>query len=578
MRPRLGPRVDRLLDHREYPILFVDDEPENLRLFERSFRREFQIRTVSSGEEALESLHDHPAALVLSDHRMRGMSGVELLAKVREVDDRTVRILVTAYADADTLSEAINDGWIYRYVAKPWRPDEMRLTLRTGIEMYALLREREELLYEMEALNRAAKLLNRELELIPLLDRILATVTDDFGFDGGIVFLFDEARTRLQAIRTSAAGAAGSPSACLLDLDVPAEAAPGFIARLRENRTQVVRRSELDELEGPVRRLAAEVAADEILVVPLLGHAGVIGALAADNRSGGEGFGASDHTLLDGLAAQAVIAIENARLVADLRREREQVRRADRLGTLGTLAAGLAHEINNPLVAIRTFLTLAPAKRHEDDREFWHDYHDLGLREVDRIHALVRTMGSLGRDGGDEATRAACDLDEIVGEAAALLVPEAGRARVEVTVRHEGDLPKVVGVRDHLHQVVLNLLVNAIHATARPGHGTAAEGPMGHVHVRVGPTALEGAEAAFLEVVDDGHGIRSEDLERVFDPFFTTKGPDQGSGLGLMICHRIVTDHGGRIEVQSLEGRGATFRVVLPARGSRLTPSEAGGR
>lgn len=577
MRPRLGPRVDRLLDHREYPILFVDDEPENLRVFELGFRREFQIRTARSGEEALQSLHDHPAALVLSDHRMGGMSGVELLAKVREVDERTVRILVTAYGDAATLSEAINNGWIYRYVAKPWRPEEMRLALRTGIEMYALLREREELLYEMEALNRAAKLLNRELELIPLLDRILATVTGDFGFDGGIVFLFDEARTRLQAIRCSA-GAGDGPSARLLDLDVPARTAPGFVARLLENRTQIVRMSELTELEGPVRRLATEVAADEILVVPLVGHAGVIGALAADNRSGGEGFGASDYTLLDGLAAQAVIAIENARLVADLRREREQVRRADRLGTLGTLAAGLAHEINNPLVAIRTFLTLAPAKRHEDDREFWHDYHDLGLREVDRIHALVRTMGSLGRAGGDEGMRAACDLGEIVAEAAALLAPEAGRARVEITVEHEGDLPKVVGVRDHLHQVALNLLVNAIHATARPGHGAAGEAPMGHVQVRVGPAELEGAEAACLEVADDGYGIRSEDLERVFDPFFTTKGPDQGSGLGLMICHRIVTDHGGRIEVQSLEGRGATFRVLLPARGPRLTPTEGGGR
>jgi signal transduction histidine kinase len=576
MRPRHGPRVDRLLDYREYPILFVDDEPENLRVFELSFRREFEIRTARSGEEALQSLHDHPAALVLSDHRMGGMSGVELLAKVREVDDRTVRILVTAYGDAATLSEAINNGWIYRYVAKPWRPEEMRLTLRTGIEMYALSREREELLYEMEALNRAAKLLNRELELVPLLDRILATVTEDFGFDGATVFLFDEAGTRLQAIRSSPREEGGVASR-LVDLDVPVENAPEFVRRLREGRTQVVRMSELTSLEGPVRRLATEIAADEILVVPLHGHAGVIGALTADNRRGGEGFGASDYTLLDGLAAQAVIAIGNARLVADLKREREQVRRADRLGTLGTLAAGLAHEINNPLVAIRTFLTLAPAKRHEDDREFWSDYHDLTLREVDRIHTLVRTMGSLGRDGGEGSSRAACDLGEVVSEAVALLEPEAGRAGVEVTIEREGDVPKLVGVRDHLHQVAMNLLLNAIHATARPGRVAAGE-PKGHVTVRVGATELDGAEAAFLEVADDGYGIRSEDLERVFDPFFTTKGPDQGSGLGLMICHRIVSDHGGRIEVQSLEGRGATFRVVLPVRGSALTPPEAGGR
>jgi two-component system sensor histidine kinase HydH len=565
MRPQVGPRVDRLLDYREYPILFVDDEVENLRVFELSFRREFQIRTARSGEEALQSLHDHPAALVLSDHRMEGMSGVELLAKVREVDAKTVRILVTAYGDAATLSDAINNGWIYRYVPKPWRPEEMRLTLRNGIEVYALAREREHLLYELEALNRTAKLLNRELELVPLLDLLLETVTRDFGYDGATVFLLDAEGERLQAVRSAPRG--NGVAERLTALDVPASTAPVFFEQLREGRTQIVRMSELTSLEGPVRRLATEIAADEILVLPLLGHRGVIGALAVDNRRGGEDLGAADYTLLDGLASQAVIAIENARLVGDLRRSREQVRRADRLGTLGTLAAGLAHEINNPLVAIRTFLTLAPAKRYEDDREFWTDYHDLTLREVDRIHSLVRTMGQLGRGGGDDAARGACDLAGVVEEAIRLLAPEATRGGVEVTFEHGEDVPKVVGVRDHLHQVVLNLLLNAIHACAKPGRTVRPgepEVPKGQVHLRLRAERREESDGVSIEVADDGYGIRSEDLERIFDPFFTTKGPDQGSGLGLMICHRIVQDHGGRIELESLEGRGSTFRVWLP--------------
>ena len=563
MRPRVGPRVDRLLDYREYPILFVDDEAENLRVFELSFRREFQVRTARSGEEALQSLHDHPSAIVLSDHRMEGMSGVELLAKVREVDAKTVRILVTAYGDAATLSDAINNGWIYRYVAKPWRPEEMRLTLRTAIEVYALAREREELLYELDALNAAAKLLNRELELVPLLDRVVETLTEEFGFDGATVFLFDATGERLQVVRAAPreGGVAERPA----EFDIPVEGASEFIERLCEGRLQRLRMGELLSLEGPVRRFATEVAADEIMVLPLLGHAGVIGALAVDNRRGGEGFGASDYTLLDGLASQAVIAIENARLVEDLRRSREQVRRADRLGTLGTLAAGLAHEINNPLVAIRTFLSLAPAKRREEDREFWSEYHELALREVDRIHGLVKTMGRLGRTGEEEAARGPCDLVELVREAVTLLAAEATRAGVEVELAIADEVPKVVGVRDHLHQVALNLLLNAIQATARPPRtngGTRAVA--GRVRVALRPERAPGEESVCLEVADDGCGIRSEDLERIFDPFYTTKAPEAGSGLGLMICHRIVQDHGGRIEVESLEGRGATFRVRLP--------------
>ncbi len=141
--------------------------------------------------------------MVLSDHRMDGMSGVELLAKVREVDPKTVRILVTAYGDATTLSEAINNGWIYRYLPKPWTPDEMRLTIRNAIEHYALDREREHLLYELEILNRTSKLLNRELELVPLLDLLLATLTAELRYDGASVFLFDASGERLQLVRSA---------------------------------------------------------------------------------------------------------------------------------------------------------------------------------------------------------------------------------------------------------------------------------------------------------------------------------------------------------------------------------------
>ena len=92
----------------------MDDEPENLRIFELGFRRDFQILTASSGDQALELLHEHPIAVVLSDQRMPGMTGVELLARVRRLDTRIMRVLVTAYGDAEILSAAINDGSIFK--------------------------------------------------------------------------------------------------------------------------------------------------------------------------------------------------------------------------------------------------------------------------------------------------------------------------------------------------------------------------------------------------------------------------------------------------------------------------------
>jgi two-component system NtrC family sensor kinase len=553
----MRPRPQRLLDYREYPILYVDDEPENLRVFELAFKRDFMVVTAQGGEQGLRLLHERPIALVLSDHRMPGMTGVQFLAQVREVDAKTIRMLVTAYGDAETLGGAINDGSIYRYLAKPWRPDEMRLALKRGIEVYALDREREDLLRELTILNRVSQSITQQLDLSPLLELLLKTVTRDLAFDSATLLFFQAKFERLVQEKSDSGGRRNSVE--LPPLAIARSEAPRFFARLRAGESQMLRIESADDLEPPIRRWVLDVAADQILVLPLIGKQEVIGALAVDNRRGGEPLGVPEHMLLEGFSTQAVIALENARLVEELRRSRAEVLRADRLGRLGTLAAGLAHEINNPLVAIRTFLSLAPSKRAEDDREFWEGYHALACREVERIGTLVSTMVHLARDQGSDAPREACDLGELVREGAILLQREADRAEVVFSVQCAHDTPKLFAVRDQLHQVLLNLVMNAIHAT-RPGGLVAVS--------TFGAEGKEGPEAV-LEVSDNGSGIPAEDLERIFDPFFTTKDPDQGTGLGLMICHRIVTDHGGTIEVASQEGEGSRFLVRLPTGADR---------
>jgi signal transduction histidine kinase len=280
-----------------------------------------------------------------------------------------------------------------------------------------------------------------------------------------------------------------------------------------------------------------------------------MGALAVDNRAGGKRFGADERTLLDGVATQATIAIDNARTVDALRRSREQVLRADRLGTLGTMAAGLAHEINNPLVSIHTFLSLAPQKRFTDeDDDFWGDYHQLACREVDRIRGLVSTMSNLSRDDRGHGDRAPVDLAHLAHEVARLLSPEAQNADVTLEVDTAQELPKVFAVRDHLHQVFLNLVLNAIHATPAGGR----------VRIACAPDPLTPEECVSVQVQDTGEGIAEENLDRIFDPFFTTKDPDQGTGLGLMIAHQVLADHGGSIDVRSREGEGATFTLRVP--------------
>jgi CheY-like chemotaxis protein len=202
-RERMEPNPLSLLDYREYPVLYVDDEPENLRIFELGFRREFSIVTANSGEAGLRILNQQPVAVVLSDQRMPGMTGVEFLTRARELDPKTIRVLVTAYGDAETLSIAINDGSIYRYVPKPWEAEDLRLTLKRSIEVYALDRERESLVRELTAVNQIAKTINQELDLGPLLDQLLGAITDELGFDAAAVLFLDDGRKTSGSIGSS---------------------------------------------------------------------------------------------------------------------------------------------------------------------------------------------------------------------------------------------------------------------------------------------------------------------------------------------------------------------------------------
>jgi len=548
------PRPPQLLDHRDFPILYVDDEPDNLRVFDLTFRREFSILTAGSAEEGMEILNANPVAVVLSDQRMPGVTGVEFLSRVRDLDPDTIRILVTAYGDVEILGGAINDGSVYRYIPKPWEPEDMRLTLRRAIETFALERERTALLQELSTINRLSRALHQEMDLDRLVGLLLNSMEKDLGFDGGALFFFDEGGDRLEWKGLFPADA--EISGPLKEIDLARPRAGNFLDQILRGQFQRLSMHEIGDYEGPVRSWLTEVCADEILVVPLTGKRGVIGALAVDNRRGSRRLGAEDSGLLDGLATQAVIALENARLVRELRESRAQVQRADRLGTLGTLAAGLAHEINNPLVSINTFLNMAPEMRSDSDESFWGEYHRLAQGELERIRGLVGTMSRLGGGGhdGTSALRAPVDLAELAREGIRLIEGQMVAARVRVALVADAEAPLVLGVRDHLHQALLNLLLNAVDASP----------PEAVVDLQVS-TEVEGEERhAVIEVRDRGCGIAQEDLERIFDPFFTTKSPDKGSGLGLMILHQIVTDHGGRVEVSSEEGVGSTFRVCLP--------------
>ena len=236
-------------------------------------------------------------------------------------------------------------------------------------------------------------------------------------------------------------------------------------------------------------------------------------------------------------------------------KSREIISRAGRLSAIGTLAAGVAHEIRNPLVSIQTFFQLAPSRL--DDEEFMTSFLSLAEHEVQRISDLISELLMFAKSPSPAVREV--DLNEIVERVITLLSPQAHSGRITLVKKAGLGLPPVLGDGDQLMQVCLNLCLNAIQATPENGQ----------VIVETRENQHEGEATCEILVVDSGEGIPVGIRESIFDPFFTTK--DKGSGLGLAICHQIVVESGGFMTVESVEGHGSTFHVSLPAAGKNVS-------
>ena len=243
---------------------------------------------------------------------------------------------------------------------------------------------------------------------------------------------------------------------------------------------------------------------------------------------------------------------------AQLAQEVAKVQRAERLSTVGTLAAGIAHELNNPIGNISTFSQLL-LEREQPDAAFLKKGLTTIAGETERAGKIIRGLLDFARP--TPAQRVHLSLGEVLEGCLKVVVPaNASRARYEVASSIAPAAPAVSGDSGQLQQVFMNILTNAFQAM--PDGGT--------VSVTLAPQPVErnGGRFAQVEIVDTGPGIKDEDLPRLFDPFFTTKQVGAGTGLGLSVSYGILQEHGGLMEVKSAAGKGATFTVLLPVVGT----------
>ncbi len=245
-----------------------------------------------------------------------------------------------------------------------------------------------------------------------------------------------------------------------------------------------------------------------------------------------------------------------ARDVTDKKLLEARLIQADRLAAIGTMAAGVAHEINNPLAYVMLNLDwivrkLPDAMHDPASAEALTEMLREAHRGTERVASIVRELRTFAR--ADSESRQRVDLVTVV-ESANKIAGHEVRHRAKVTTSFEA-VGAVWANESRLEQVVLNLMLNASHAMPESRAET------NEIRIVVRP---EGSRGAVLEVSDNGEGIAPEILPRIFDPFFSTKPRGVGMGLGLSICHGIVTSLGGQITVHSVPSEGTTFRVVLP--------------
>ncbi len=396
--------MDSFYDYKKFYVLYVDDEEKSLKYFREIFGEKFSILTAPNAEEGFRILRENQerTAILMTDQRMPGEKGIQLLEKARQLRPRILRILVTAYSDLETAIESVNTGAIYKYVTKPWDIPQLEITLKRGIEFFIVQNERDQLLRE-----KMSTLYN-----VMLTDRILS---------------------------------------------------------------------------------------------------------------------------------------------------------------LGILATGLSHHIRNSMVAVKTFLDLAPKKLEEENLnleqlrnpDFWKEYYKKVQSQMDKVaHLLSDLWESSERPVPDFPDKV--KLQQVAAEAMGQLKVEMEKKGIEVENQIPPDLPELK-VDSRKFKRLFELLLKDETAALSQG------GKIKFTAQAIGPK--ENPLEIQVEMEDNGPAVSQDALQSIFDPFFVRSGNPQEFGIYLMTCFFIIYHHGGRIAARREEGRGNIFTMTFPLNSPAKVPS-----
>ena len=395
------------------------------------------------------------------------------------------------------------------------------------------------------------------LDIEEILRLVLEGVIKNIGFDRARLYLVNERRDVLECKM-----AVGVDVEMIKGIELPLDPEASIVSRsVIEKKPYIIPDARMDPRVNPV--LKEKFNLHSLVVIPLFTKEKALGAIAADHTEPGRRLTQETLDSVMRFAQQAGLAIQNASMyqelknfsrqmeeriqktTADLRKTEAQLIRSEKLAALGQLAAGIAHEIRNPLTSINILIhSLRERLPSENSRQ-----EDLKVieEEIHRMNEIVDQFLRFAKPSSPFLEKT--DVLSIFEETLQLLRPQIEKQRIVVEKEFQA-LPMIQMDPEQMKQAMLNLLLNAIQAMPQGGQLTLS-----------GRNSKEG-QWIHLSIEDSGMGISPEDIDKLFDPFFSTK--EGGVGLGLSITHRIIDQHHGKIEVESIPEKGTIFTVWLP--------------
>jgi signal transduction histidine kinase/FixJ family two-component response regulator len=548
-------------------VLLVDDDESFLHTTSEWLAGVgFQPRIASSAESALDLACKEKPDLVVVDLLMPVHDGFDLLRALRDQYPRIPLIAITGAREKDMALDAFNHGATV-FLHKPLEMETLEATIRRCLQLGELFFNGTKNAH-LSAVLELQHAIASGMPISRLLHQLLQTMLRYTRADSASVLLLEPEGRTLRI----AASYGLDESVVERERVAVGERVSGWV--VKHNEPQIVIGSAVGDsrLAGSSRETPVTVG----MCLPMRGRKHVVGALCLTRFESHESF-ARDAVdvgmLLGGEVAQAIERNTEAEQQANLERT---VMRQDKMVTIGELAAGVAHEINNPLSYVRSNISslkeyleeVLPAlqvlaavgdgenpqpalsKVRNMDLEFLLSDLPVCLREtqegVERVLRIVSDLKAFARD--DEDAKEEGNINQILEGTVNILLNQI-KNKAEL-VQEYADLPTIPCYPSQLGQVFLNLLYNAVQSIERQGR------------IIVRTVVAEGAIA--IEIEDNGQGMEPKVLKRIFEPFFTTKPRGVGTGLGLSIARKIIRRHGGTLDAVSEKGRGTTFRISLP--------------